>query len=232
MTGVTDVLAIYGAVLSTIAVVWNLCRDVHNRSRELRKKLTADLYSPVRRQLTEASEAIEKGQRVQSINPKTWKIAYSSGITRKLKRSVRSELAELYEWTLPHYDKAWRDLNEEIRKVMKVWDELADIRDFQIASKEHHIVEMDWWKFLTADSPVTPINGLRDGVVLSLWDAFMTPSRFKLLDLSPERFLIHRWQETSKNDALKQFRDLRKRALVDICKVIALLDRSSVGHNG
>jgi len=197
--------------------------------RELRKKLTAELYLPVRRQLTEASQAIQNHQRAFSINSEMWKVACSSGITRKLKPSLTLELASLYERTLPSYDKAWQQLNEEIGRLAGEWDKrYADITDYQVASKEHHIVEVKWWNFLTGDAPVTPLDGLRDGDVLRLWNAFMTPGRFKLLDRSVEKFLVDRWEEAARNDALKQFRDLRKRALEDIPRSIASIDRSSL----
>jgi len=197
--------------------------------RESRKKLTAELYSPTRRQLAEALEAIQKDQRAHSINTEMWKVACSSGLTRKLKASLSSELAALYERTLPSYDKAWQVLNEEIGELAGGWDRrYADLHDYQIAARDHAIVKIDWWKFLTSDGPVTPIDGLRDGNVLRLWNSFMTPQRFRSLNRSPEQFLIDRWQEATRNDALKQFRDLRKRALDDIPKAIALLDQSSL----
>ncbi len=89
-------------------------------------------------------------------------------------------------------------------------------------------MEVKWWNFLTGDAPVTPLDGLRDGDVLRLWNAFMTPGRFKLLDRLVEKFLVERWEEAARNDAFKQFRDLRKRALEDIPRAIALLDRNSL----
>ena len=124
--------------------------------------------------------------------------------------------------------KSLQALNEEIARLAGEWDQrYADIHDYQIAAK-HHIVKIDWWDFLTADGPVTPIDGLRDGDVLQLLNSFMTPERFKLLDRSPEQFLIERWHEAERNDAVKQFRELRKRTLKDIPRTIALLDRNSL----
>lgn len=120
-------------------------------------------------------------------------------------------------------------LNEEIARLAGEWDQrYADIHDYQVAVKEHNIVKVNWWDFLTADGPITPIDGLRDGDVLQLWNSFMTPSRFKSLDRSPEQFLTDRWQEATRNDALKQFRELRKRALSDIPQAVVLLDRNSL----
>jgi hypothetical protein len=197
--------------------------------REFKKKLTVELYSPARRQFAEAVEAIQKGERAFSINTDMWKQACSSGITRKLKPLLRSKLAALYEHTLPSYDKAWQVLNEEIGRIAGEWDRrYADITDFQVAAREHHIVEIKWWNFLTANGPVTPIDGLRDGDVLRLWNCFMTPERFKVMDRSPEQFLTERWHEAERNDAVKQFQALRERALEDIPRAIALLDRSSL----
>lgn len=48
----------------------------------------------------------------------------------------------------------------------------------------------------------------------------MTPERFKMMERSPEQFLVERWHEADRNDAVKQFRELRKRALEDIPSVI------------
>ncbi len=197
--------------------------------RELRKKLTAEIYLPARRQLKEASQAIQSYERALSIDSEMWKRASSSGITRKLKPSLTLELAALYERTLPSYDKAWQQLNEEVGRLAGEWDKrYADITDYQVASKEHHIVEVKWSNFLSGDAPVTPLDGLRDGDVLRLWNAFMTPGRFKLLDRSVERFLVERWEEAARNEALRQFRDLRRRALEDIPRTIASIDRSSL----
>lgn len=229
MIGVTDVLAIYGAVLSTVAVAWNLYRDVHDRTRQLRKRLTAELYAPVRLQLTEAADAIRNDQRAHSINMETWRVANASGITKKLKSSLSAILAELYERTFPTYDKACQVLNEDIGRMAQEWDrKYADIHDFQAAPTKYNIIKIDWWKFLASDGPVTPIDGLRDGDVLRLLNSFMTPARFKLLDRSPEQFLIERWHEAARNDTLKQFRELRKRVLDNIPRAIALLDRNSL----
>ena len=232
MISPTSVLAIYGAVLSTVAVVWNLLRDVQNRSRELRKKLTAEIYSPARRQLTEASQYIQGHKRAYSIDGEMWRIASASGLTRKLKPELKERLAALYEHTLPNYDKAWQVLNEEIAKIGGEWDQrYADIPDHQTATiRQHNIVKINWWDFLTADGPVTPIDGLRDNDVLRLWDRFMTPARFKpqSLDRTPEQFLIDRWHEAARIEALRQYKKLRKSALADIPKAIASLDRSSL----
>lgn len=197
--------------------------------RERQKKLTAELYRPARQQLTEASQTIHNHQRAYSIDAELWRKASSSGITREVNSSLRLQLESLYDRTLPSYDKAWQVLNEEIARLAGEWDQrYADIHDYQVAVKEHNIVKVNWWDFLTADGPITPIDGLRDGDVLQLWNSFMTPSRFKSLDRSPEQFLTDRWQEATRNDALKQFRELRKRALSDIPKAVVLLDRNSL----
>jgi hypothetical protein len=225
---VTDTLAIYGAVVSTIAVGWNVYRDVYQRSRGPRKKLTLELYSPVRRQLVEASEAIQKHGRATSVNYEMWKVAHFSGIASKLKPALRLALEDLYERKLPSYEKSWQELNKEVGRLVQEWDErYADIHDFQTADKEHHIVKVEWLKFLTESGPATPIDGLREGDVLRLWNAFMTPARFKLLDLSAEQFLIKRWEEAARSSAMQHFRQLRKQVLDDIPKAIALLDKNS-----
>jgi hypothetical protein len=195
--------------------------------REFKKKLTAELYSPARRQLAEAEEAVRGDQRAFSINAEMWKQACSSGVARKLKPQMRLALASLYERTLPNYDKAWQELNYEVERLGRRWDEkFADLR--LPLSEKLHAVRIVWWKFLIGDAPVTPIDGLRDGDVLQLWDCFMTPARFKLLDRSPEQFLGDRWQEAAVNDAVKQFRGSRKRALEEIPRAIKLLDQSSL----
>lgn len=228
MIGATTVLAIYGAVLSTVALGWNLYRDVHNRARELRKRLTEELYLPARRQLAEALPTIQNRQRAFPISTEMWKKASASGITRKLKTPLRTKLEALYERTLPRYDQAWQEVSKEIDRLTEEWDKnFGDIHEYQIAAKQH-IVEIKWWNFLTEDSPVTPIDGLRDGDVLRLHNSFMTPGRFKMLNLSPEQFLVSCWQEAARNEAVRQYRELKKRALKDIPVAITLLDRSSL----
>ncbi len=197
--------------------------------RERRKKLTAELYRPARQQLAQASQPIQNHQRGYSIDGELWRKASSSGVAQEVSLSLKLQLESLYERTLPNYDKAWQVLNEEIGRLAGEWDQrYADIHDYQIAAKEHHIVKINWWDFLTPDEPITPIDGLRDGDVLQLWNSFMTPARFKLLDRSPEQFLVERWHEATRNEALRQFRELRKRALADIPKSIELLDRNSL----
>ncbi len=94
--------------------------------------------------------------------------------------------------------------------------------------KEHSIVEIRWWNFLTDDGASTLVDGLRDGNVLRLWNGFMTPARFKRLHLTVEQFLVQRWQEASRNDSLRHYKDPPRRALSDIPKAIARLDRESL----
>ena len=113
----------------------------------------------------------------------------------------------------------------------------ADIRDAsalgtRAAAREKDdtdsIVEIDWWKFLVGDAPVIPIDGLREGDVLRIFNGFMTPARFKLRDLSVEQFLNLRWQEASRNDFVLHYRYCRQRALTEIPKVIASLSREAL----
>jgi len=197
--------------------------------RESRKELSAELYIPARRQLSESLAAVKTHERPLAFDPKTWKGACDSGVAGKLKPSLRLQFEALYERTLPGLDKAWKELNNEIERMGKRWDEkFSDLRDRAMASKEHHIVEVHWWNFLTADGPITPIDGLRDGDVLRLWDCFMTPERFKPLNLSVEQFLTQRWHEAARNDAMMQYRELRGRAIKDIPRAVAALDRISL----
>jgi hypothetical protein len=131
-------------------------------------------------------------------------------------------LATLYEDTLPKYDKAWKSLNEEVRALCDRWDaKYGDVPDYAHA-KDHHIVDINWWDFLTGEGPCTPIDGLREGDVLRISNRFMTPSRFKLLDQSPEQFLIQRWEEAKRNAAMRHYRECRQRALAEIPKAVTL----------
>jgi len=197
--------------------------------RELKKKFSAEIYIPARRQLSEASDAIQKHQRAFQVDSEMWKRARSTGMADKIKASLRLQLTALYESTLPSHDKAWQDLNVEIGRMVGEWDQrYADIPNHATAAKQYSIVEIKWWNFLTEDGPVTPVDGLRDGTVLRLWNGFMTPTRFKQLDLSVEQFLIQRWHEAARNECLRQYKELRRRALTDVPKAVALLDLSLI----
>lgn len=193
--------------------------------RDFRKRLSADLYIPARRQLSDALQAVQGHQRALQVDSEMWERTSSSGLKEKLKSDLKVQLSALYEGALPTYDKAWQGLNEEIGRMAAEWDQrYGDLHDYARASKEHKIVEVKWWNFLTGDAPATPIDGLRNGDVLRLWNSFMTPGRFKPLDCSVEQFLTKRWQEAALNDFVKQYRQCRLRLLSDIPKAIALLD--------
>jgi hypothetical protein len=197
--------------------------------RELRKKLSAEVYIPMRQQLAEAEAAIREFKRAYSIDTEMWKRLGHSGVGEKLEPSIRHQLTELYENTLPIHDKAWQDLNNELGRVGVEWDrQYADIQDYAVATKDHNIVQVVWWNFLTGGAPVTPVDGLRQGDVLRIWNGFMTPARFKLLDLSVEQFLIQRWEEMGRNDFLRQYRDYRQRAITQIPKAISCLSREAL----
>jgi hypothetical protein len=197
--------------------------------RELRKTLSAEVYIPMRQQLSEAESAIREFKRAFSINTEMWKRVCTTGVSEKLDPSIRSQLAVLYENTFPGHDKAWQDLNNELGGVGIEWDRrYADIEDYALATQQHTIVQIVWWNFLTGDSPVTPVDGLRQGNVLRLWNGFMTPARFELLDITVEQFLIQRWEEMGRNDFLRQYREFRKRALAQIPKAIACLSREAL----
>jgi hypothetical protein len=158
---------------------------VRDERRVFRKRLTEELYLPARKQLAEALPTIQNRQRAFPINVELWQKACAAGITRKLRRSLKQKLAALYERTLPSYDQSWQEVSKEIDRLTEEWDQrYGDIHEYQTAAKQH-IVEIKWWNFLTDDGPATPIDGLRNGDVLRLRNAFMTPERFKLLNLSP-----------------------------------------------
>jgi hypothetical protein len=197
--------------------------------RELRKKLSAEIYIPMRRQLAEAETAIREFKRAHSIDTEMWKRVCTTGTSTKLNPSIRLQLGVLYENTFPGHDKAWQDLNNELARVGIEWDRrYSDIQDYSVATKDHNIVQIVWWNFLTGDAPVTPVDGLRQGDVLRLWNGFMTPARFKLLDLSVEQFLIQRWEEMQRNDFVRCYRDYRQRALTRIPKAILCLGREAL----
>src|SRR5438132_800673 len=145
-----------GAVGSSLTAGFLYFLKRRDERRELRKKLTAELYLPARRQLKEASQAIQSYERALSIDIEMWKRACSSGITRKLKPSPSLEFAAHYERTLTSYDKTWQQRSEEISSLAGEWDKrYADITYYQVASKKHHIMKIKLWNFLTVDGPVT-----------------------------------------------------------------------------
>src|SRR5438876_9371484 len=76
-----------GAVGSSLTAGFLYFLKRRDERGELRKKLTAELYLPARRQLMEASQAIQNYERAFSINSEMWKVACSSGTTRRLKPS-------------------------------------------------------------------------------------------------------------------------------------------------
>jgi hypothetical protein len=192
--------------------------------RERRKKLPTELYVPTRQQLSDAEPAIRSFQRAHAINNEIWKKARATGIAQKLGRLLGEQLRTLYEGTVPEYDAAWKALNEELDRLRSEWDtKYADIPTYAQA-KDHKIVEINWWEFLTGEGPCTPLDGLREGDVVRIFNGFMTPSRFKLLDQSVEQFLTQRWNEASRNCSMRHYRDCRQRALVEIAKAIKLLD--------
>jgi hypothetical protein len=201
-----------------------------DEKRDLRKRLSAEVYIPVRRQLAEAETAIRVFQRALSINTEMWKTLGTTGTSEKLNQSIKAQLKVLYENTLPGHDKAWQDLNIEIGRVGAEWDaKYADVETHVQARQLHkNAVTVNWWNFLTPDAPVTPVEGLREGDVLRLWNGFMSPARFKLLDLSVEKFLIQRWEEMGRNDFMHCYRDYRQRALAQIPKAISCLSREAL----
>ncbi len=199
-----------------------------DEKRAEKKRLSDQLYMPLRQQLAEAEPAIRTFQRALSVNGEVWQKARATGIADKVGRSIKDQLRELYERTLPDYDAAWKALNEEIDRLRGEWDtKYADIAKYAQA-KDYNKVEINWWQFLAGEGPCTPLDGLRDGDVLRIFNGFMTPSRFKLLDLSVEQFLIKRWEEASINPAMRHYRDCRQRALAEVPRVIELLGRESL----
>ena len=202
---------------------------LRDEKRELRKKLSAEVYIPMRRQLAEAETAIRESERAFSIDVEMWKRVCTTGTSAKLNPSIGLQLGVLYESTLPGHDKAWQELNEEIGRVGNAWDsKYADLDTFALGREEQHVVAFNWWTFLTGDAPVTPVDGLRQGDVLRIWNHFMTPARFKLLDVSVEQFLIQRWEEMQRNDFVRCYRDYRQRALEQIPKAISCLSREAL----
>lgn len=199
-----------------------------DEKRAERKRFSDQLYMPFRQQLAEAEPAIRTFQRALAINSEIWKNARATGIAQRLGRVLGEQLRMLYEGTLADYDAAWRALNEELDRLRREWDsKYADISNYAEA-KEHKIVEINWWQFLTGEGPCTPLDGLREGDVLRIFNGFMTPSRFKLLDQSVEQFLIQRWEEAKRNASMRHYRECRQRALTELPKTVKLLDREVV----
>jgi hypothetical protein len=197
--------------------------------RELRKRLSAEVYIPVRQQLSEAETNIRELKSSLSVDTEMWRRMCTTGIAEKLKATLKLQLEVLYERTIPEHDRAWRNWYDEISRLVSEWDgRYADIPNYAQAIKEHQIVEIVWWDFLTGDVPVIRADGLHPEKVLRLWNGFMTPARFGLLDLNVEQFLIQRWEEMSRNPCLRQYRELRQRALVQIPNAIACISRETV----
>src|SRR5260370_36570562 len=74
-----------GAVGSSLTAGFLYFLKRRDERRELRKKLTAEIYLPARRQLKETSQAIQSYERPFSIYTEMWKPESSSRITKKLK---------------------------------------------------------------------------------------------------------------------------------------------------
>lgn len=203
-----------------------------DEKRELKKKLSTQLYIPVREQLSEAESPIRKFQRAPSVNSETWKKAFTTGVAGKLNAQLRRQLQVLYEAILPGYDVACQELNEEISRMREDWDSrFADVKDFRTLGMRatvdeqpmYNTVDIDWTGFLTEETPVLPLDGLQERDVLRLFNGFMTPARFKLLDQTVEQFLVERWAKGNVNPVMRKCRNLRRDALSAIPKAITLL---------
>jgi hypothetical protein len=204
-----------------------------DENRGLRKNLSEKLYIPIREQLSDAQHPIRDYQRALSFNIEPWKKACASGAVKNVRPRVKNHIRKLYEETLPRYDNAWKELNDELGRLGREWDSrFADIKDYRslgiraaVQDHEYNTVTIDWWRFLNADGPQTPIDNLRDGDVLRMWDGFVTASRLQSLHQPAEQFLIKLWSEAALNPALRQYRACRQLALQEIPKAIAILSR-------
>jgi hypothetical protein len=214
---------------ASLAVGFTYLLKRRDERRELRKKLSAQLYIPVRQQLSEAEPAIRMHARAQSMNPATWKNACTSGVAEKIGKKIRRQLDDLYNSTFPNYDKAWQKLNEELSKVGVQWDsEYADISRVIPLDNERDAVGINWWEFLTADAPRASLSSLREGDALRIWNRFMTTDRLKSLNISVEQFLVQRWEEMRRNACMRDYRECRERALREIPKAIASLSHEAL----
>jgi len=78
-----------------------------------------------------------------------------------------------------------RTEGREVARLCGEWDaQFGDVSLTQV--KGYKTVPIVWWDFLTSDAPCSPVDGLREGDVLRIWNSFMSPALFKLLNLSVE----------------------------------------------
>lgn len=213
--------------LLAAGLVWGFQYLLKRRDerRALRGKLSEEVYIPMRKQLSEAEQAIRESKRASSINTQMWRDVCSTGRARELNSAIKQQLGVLYDDTLPSYDQVWQDLNVEIGRVGSEWDQrYPDLGPGDFTIEDPRVVSIVWWDFLTQDTPVLPVRDLGQSQVLRIWNKYMTPIRFTELGLTVEQFLTQRWEEMSQNNCVRSYRDHRQRALTQIPKAIARLD--------
>jgi hypothetical protein len=194
--------------------------------RDLRKKLSSEIYIPARRQLSEAEQAIRESKRAHSIDTDMWKRAHATGIAENLKSSIKSQLAVLYEDTLPNHDRAWQDLSNELTRVGGEWDlQYADV-DYALATLEHNIVPIVWWDFLTPDAHTNGRSPSKRRAT-SL-ESIHEPRTIQVIKSLGRAVLDSAMGRDGRNDFMRRYRDYRQRALAQIPKAIASLSREAL----
>jgi hypothetical protein len=203
-------------VAASLAVGFTYLLKRRDERRELRKKLSAQLYIPALQQLTEAE-------------PFMWRDACASGVADKLRKSIRERLAPLYEEVLPQYDKAWQELGDEVGKVAERWDsKYANLPRVMHLDEKEHTVAIKWWDLAVGDRNDLPIVELGDGDALRIWNRFLTGSHLKMLGFTVEQFLQERWTELNENPVLRNYVRRREQALAQIPGAIRLLKREAL----
>jgi hypothetical protein len=214
---------------ASLAVGFTYLLKRRDERRELRKKLSAQLYIPALQQLTEAEPLIRNHVRAHSIDMGMWRNACTSGVADKLRKSIRERLAPLYEESFPQYDKAWQELNDELGRVAEKWDsEYANLSKVIHLDERTSTFSFKWWDFALTDGGQMPVTQLDDGDALRIWNRFLTGSHLKALGVSLEQFLRDRWQELNENVVLREYVECRKRVLSEIPRAIRLLKREAL----
>src|SRR6266404_255020 len=106
----TLALAIWGAVVSTVALLWNIVRDVRTKPQLARSK---HIFEPLHAQLSAARIQILACQRANAINLDFWRHLNESGRIKKIPSRLHRPFRDFYSDTFPNYEVAWNTVNAQ-----------------------------------------------------------------------------------------------------------------------
>jgi len=215
MTQLLSYLATFGGGTLTGYILQLL-----QESRHQTKAISREVYVPIRQRLAKTRPALPNGNRFDAYHE--WQTIKDSGFMARVPKKIRARLFQLFDVTLPNYDKSCREFDSVANQLARQWEQQFGV----VMPGGTHFRYVNWWVVLAADRFEWTEAEPLEGEALNVGTRVLTKTRLRELNVSLKEFAFDRWQENYTDAAIVAYREARKSALTEIDAMLELLGKN------